>query len=77
MILIPFPQKNVYPPALLEPPPSHLISCTHTKSNLYLDSFLETVIRDPALYKLLTFHNPNLMSVFSRLGRLSRVSFQV
>jgi hypothetical protein len=32
------------------PLPSHLTSCTPTKSNLYLDSSLETVIREPALY---------------------------
>jgi hypothetical protein len=35
-----------------------LTSRTTTKSNLYLDSSLETVIKEPALYKLLTFHNP-------------------
>jgi hypothetical protein len=47
------------------------------KSNLYLDSSLEAVIREPALYKLLTFHNPNLMSIFSCLGRLFKESVQV
>jgi hypothetical protein len=51
---------------------SHLTSCTPTKSNLYLDSSLETVIREPALYKLLTFHVPNLMSIFLCLGPLSK-----
>jgi hypothetical protein len=59
------------------PPPTYLTSCTPTKSNLYLDSSLEIVIRKPALFKLLTFHNPNLMSVFHRLGRFSRESVQV
>jgi hypothetical protein len=58
-------------------PPSHLTSCTPAKSNLYLDSSPEVVIREPALYKLLTFHNPNLMSICSRLGRLSKGSVQV
>jgi hypothetical protein len=38
------------------PLPSQLTSCTPTKSNLYLDSSIETVIRKPALYKLLTFY---------------------
>jgi hypothetical protein len=35
------------------PPSSHLTSCTPAKSNLHLASSLETVIREPALYKLL------------------------
>jgi hypothetical protein len=59
------------------PPPSHLTSCTPTKSILYLASSLETVIREPDLYKLLTFHNPNLISIFRTLGRLSKESVQV
>jgi hypothetical protein len=70
-------KKNVYSPTCLVPPPSHLTSCTPTKSNLYLDSYLEIVIREPAPYKLLIFHNPNLMSLFHRLGHLSRESIQV
>jgi hypothetical protein len=72
-----FPYKNVYSLAGSLPPPSHVTSCTPTKSNLHLDSSLETVIREPALYKLLTFHNPNLMSVFHHLGRFPRESAQV
>jgi hypothetical protein len=59
------------------PPPSYLTSCTPTKSNFYLDTSLETVIREPALYKLLTFHNPNLISIFRRLGHLSKEYVQV
>jgi hypothetical protein len=59
------------------PPPSHLTSCTPTKSNLYLNSSLKTVIREPALYRLHTFHNPNFVSVFRRLGHLSKESIQV
>jgi hypothetical protein len=59
------------------PPPSHLTSCTPTRSNLYLASSLETVFGDPALYKLLTFQVPNLVSVFHSLGRLSKESVQV
>jgi hypothetical protein len=31
-----------------------------------------TVMSEPALYRLLTFHIPNLISVFLSLGRLSR-----
>jgi hypothetical protein len=38
--------------------------CPPTKSNLYLNSSLETVIREPTLYKLLMFHVPNLVSIF-------------
>jgi hypothetical protein len=47
------------------------------KFNLYLASSLETVMREPALNKLLTFHNSNLITIFSRLGSLSKVSVQV
>jgi hypothetical protein len=43
----------------------------------YLASSVETVIRELALYKLLKFQNPNLMSIFRRLGRLSKESVQV
>jgi hypothetical protein len=42
-----------------------------TKCNSYLASSLETFIGEPALHKLLTSHNPNLMSIFRLLGRLS------
>jgi hypothetical protein len=38
---------------------------------------INTVFRDPALYKLLTFQVPNLISVFHSLGRLSKKSVQV
>jgi hypothetical protein len=62
MVLIPHSIQNVHSPAGTGPLPSHLTSCTPTKSNLYLDSSLETVIREPTLYKLLIFHVPNLMS---------------
>jgi hypothetical protein len=56
---------------------SHLTSCTPTKCNLYLDSSLKTVTREPALSKLLRFHVPNLMLIFCCLGRLSKESVQV
>jgi hypothetical protein len=76
MVLIPLSIQNVYSPAGTVPLPSHL-TCTPTKSNLYLDSSLETVIREPALYKLLTFHVPKLLSIFLCLGRSSKESVQV
>jgi hypothetical protein len=66
----------VYSPAGSVPQPSHL-TCTPIKSNLYFDSSVEAVIKEPALYKLLTFHNPNLISIFCRLGHLSKESVQV
>jgi hypothetical protein len=59
------------------PPPSHLTFCTPTRSNLYLSSSLESVFMDRALCKLLTFHVPNLISIFHSLGRLSKESVQV
>jgi hypothetical protein len=52
-------------------------SCTSTKSNIYLDSSLGTVIREPTLYKLLMFHVSYLMSIFLCLGHLSKESVQV
>jgi hypothetical protein len=55
---------------------SHLTSCTLTKSNLYLANSLAAAISEPALYKLLTFRVPNLMSFFRCLGR-TKVSVQV
>jgi hypothetical protein len=58
----PFHRKNVYSPAGTVPLPSHLTSCTPTKSSLYLDSSLETVIWESALYKLM-FYVPNFMSI--------------
>jgi hypothetical protein len=48
---------------------SHLTSCTLTKSSLYLANSLTTVTTDPDLYRLLTFHVPNLISLFHCLGR--------
>jgi hypothetical protein len=48
-----------------------------TRSNLYLASSLESVFRDPALYKLPTFHVPNLISIFHSLGRSCKESIQV
>jgi hypothetical protein len=59
------------------PPPSHLTSCASTKCNLYLYSSHETVMREPALCKFLTFHISNLVSIFRCLGRLSKKSVQV
>jgi len=50
------------------PPFSHLTSCTPTKSNLYLANSLDTVISDPALYRILTFHVPKLMYLSLFLG---------
>jgi hypothetical protein len=51
---------------------SHLTSCTPTKSSLYLANSPTTVISDPDLYRLLTFHVPNIISLFHCLGRAER-----
>jgi hypothetical protein len=69
----------VYSSAGSVPPLFHLFFCTPTKFTFYsyLHSSLKTVIRKPALYKLLTFHNPNLMSVFNRLSCSCRESVEV
>jgi hypothetical protein len=72
----PFPQKNVYSPTRSVPPPSHL-TYMPTKSNLYFEMSSPTTLSEPALYMLLTFHVPNRMSIFFRLGHLSKESVQV
>ena len=54
---------------------SHLISCTPNKSNLYLaNSLAAIVICEPDLYRLLTFHVPNLMSLFHCFRSYQRIS---
>ena len=45
------------------PPLSHL-TCTPTKSNLYLANSLAAAISEPALCRLLTFHVPKKISLF-------------
>jgi hypothetical protein len=52
------------------PPLYHLTSYTPTKSNLYLDNSLAAAIHEPAIYSLLTFQVPNLMSLFRSLGHI-------
>jgi hypothetical protein len=53
---------------------SSLTSCPSPQYNLYFDSSFTTVISIPTLYKLTTFHVPNLMSMFLSLGRLYKES---
>jgi len=54
-------KKNIIPCSIV-PPYSPLTSCTHTKSKLCLVNSLDTIINDPDLHGLLTFHVLNLMS---------------
>jgi hypothetical protein len=77
MILIPRSIGNVYLPAGSVPRLSHLTSCNPTKSNLYFIITFATVMSEPTLYRLPTFHIPNLMSIFLSLGRLPKESVQV
>jgi hypothetical protein len=60
MVLIPLSVEKCVFAAGAVPLPSHLTSCTATKSNLYLDSSFQTVIRKPALYILHAFQVLNL-----------------
>jgi hypothetical protein len=60
----------------------HLILSTHLRLGLpsglfHSGSSSATVLSDPALYILLTFHVPNLKSIFLRLGPLSKKSVHV
>jgi hypothetical protein len=74
MILISFPIEKFILACWFGPPPSHQTSCTPTKSILYFDNSSVTVLSEPALYMLLTFHVANLMSIFLCLGPLSKES---
>jgi hypothetical protein len=66
-----------YFPAGVVPLPSHLTSCRPTKSNLYLESSLESAGMEPALHKKLVFLVRNCISIFCRLCRLFKNSLQV
>ena len=68
-ISISFSMKNYN--ALLLPCPhlSHLISCRLTKSDSHLANSLAAAVSEPALYRIITFHVLNLMSLFHCLGR--------
>jgi hypothetical protein len=68
MIFVSFTIKKLEFPALTMPPLYQLTTYTPTKSNLYLDNYLAAAVHEPALYKLLTFHVPNPMSLFHCLG---------
>ena len=58
----------------LNPVSTHFlkIHLTPTKSNLYLANSLAAAVSEPALYRLLTFHVPNKMSLFLQRDTSSR-----
>jgi hypothetical protein len=73
----PFPKKNAYfPQVRCHRPPVLSPALPLNLTYIWLVSF-ETVIRELALYKLLTVHVPNLISIFRCLDRLSKESVQV
>jgi hypothetical protein len=76
MIFIPFSIKKCIILCHSVPPFSHLTSCTPAKSNLHFPNYLATIFNEPALQKLLTFHVPNLISIFQCLGH-ARESVQL
>ena len=53
------------------PPLSHPISCTPTKSHLYLANSLAAAVSGPALYRLLTFQVPNLEMLGPCIGTIA------
>ena len=75
IIFVSFSIEKIKIPALTVSHYSHITSCTPTKSNLYLANLLYATVSEPALYRLLTFQVPNLMSLSLRLGR-TEVSVQ-
>jgi hypothetical protein len=66
---LPFLQKDVYSPAGFVPPPSHLTSCTPTKSNLYFDSSFDTLTYEPTYIPCAKSHIniPSLRSFIQRI----------
>jgi hypothetical protein len=54
-------------------PPVFPLKITYT----YFDISIATVMNESALYRFLTLHVPNLMSIFLSLGHLSEESVQV
>jgi hypothetical protein len=56
---------------------SDMTSCTPINFNSYLDNSSATVLSQPAVYILLIFHVPNLMSIFFSLGHLSKEYVQI
>jgi hypothetical protein len=72
MILNHLSIENVYLPAGSVPPVFHLTSCSHTKSNLYFEISFSKIMREPVLFRFLTFHVPDLISIFLSVGRLSK-----
>ena len=69
MIFVSFSIEKIPSHALTVPPLSHLTSSTPTKSNMYLGNSLATVASEPDLCRPLTFHVPNLLSLFHCLCR--------
>jgi len=61
-------KKKIYNPLLLHCPFATSNSCTPPKSNLYIADSLIAVVSEPNLYRFLTFHVPNLMSLLRCLG---------
>jgi len=48
-------------------PLSHVTSCLHAKFKLCLTTFMSASVSEPAVYRLIIFHVPKLMSHFSWL----------
>jgi hypothetical protein len=57
------PDRNQSLYRLSYPGFSHLTSVLPLNLNLYFDISFATVLREPALYRLHTFHVPNLMFI--------------
>jgi hypothetical protein len=69
MIFFFFSVEKIITPGISVPPVSHLTSCTPTKSNFYIVNCLATVVIEPDLFTLLTFHVSNLMTPFYGFSR--------
>jgi len=76
MIFVSFFIEKIIIPYTSMPPLSYLTYFIPTKSNLYLANSLAAAVSESALYMLLTFQIPNLMSLFHCLGD-TKVSVQV
>jgi hypothetical protein len=73
MILIPLSIEKCIFTCWFGAYPAHLT----TKSNLYFDFSFATVMSEPALYRLLAFNIPNLLSILPSFGHLSQIPARV
>jgi hypothetical protein len=69
MIFVSFSMEKIIIPCSYRAPFVPTNSCILTKSNLHIANSLAAAVSESALYRILTFHVPNLKSLYHCLGR--------